>query len=258
MDQEYLELRDFCINKANNQILILDYKNIIKYDLESGKYIDSYKLSNSNDVNPLQFIQSDENSYFLWNSDQLGINNDCLFFWDSKKYKGILKCFNAIVDTERFIKTWDGNYLFVPPHGNFIIYEIKENKLLPKYRINFGNLAFPESKTATRENISEIDKDKHFKRVTNVQETHSYLYVLAIGPQGKYYEILVNKESKEVIAGRFNVDTSFRIIASDETSFYALVEPSYIINSSSKSNLFPLKDLGLNELDNPIIVKFRI
>ncbi|MDD3322732.1 MAG: 6-bladed beta-propeller [Paludibacter sp.] len=252
--QEYVEIRDFDLNKGGDIISILDYKNVVKYNVKNGAFVRKVKINEK--INPLQLICFENNVNYFWNGTSTNDDKNCFFRESDGNLQGLLENDNYIIETDRFTKKWNGNYLLVPPHGDFNIYEITEEEMSVKYSIDFGELALPINSIATKNNIDEIGRGNYFKRITNIQETKDWLYVLAIGPEGKYYEVLLNKNEKESYTGKFNSDSSFRIVSSDATSFYALVEPLYILNASKKSILYSLKEMKLSEFDNPLIVKF--
>jgi hypothetical protein len=255
--EEYLEIRDFCFNFIDNEILILDYKKILSFDMATGKFIKKINLNND-DINPMQFLFVDKDLYYLWNGNTGNKDKQSLFLWDTKRIKGILPLKNHIVDSERFIG-WNGDScVFLPPCGDFHIYEIEKDKLKIKYYIDFGKLALPETQLITRENLDEMDNNSYFKRICNVRETSKWMYLLAVGPNAKYHEILINKESKEVISGKFNFQNSFHIVYADDNAFYASSDPIYILEAHKESMLSQFSNMEINEFDNPVIIKFTL
>lgn len=252
--QGYIELRDFMVDSKSKTILVLDYKKIIKYNFE-GDYVSSVKLG---EINPLQFIATNENDYFLWTGTSNSKDKNCIYYWDGDKYSGLLENSNYIIETQRFTRNYENNFLLVPPIGDFNIYEVSEKKIRTKYTIDFGKLVPSQSDIITEAKIDEMNDKAIFTRITNVQETQKWLYILAKGPYGKYYEILINKITKQKFCGTFNNNTSFQIIYSNQNALYALVEPSYIADAKKESIIFSLKSLHIDTSDNPLLIKFSL
>jgi hypothetical protein len=250
--QEYIELRDFMVDSKSKTILVLDYKKIIRYNFD-GHYVSSVKLEN---INPLQFIATNEKDYFLWTGTSDSKDKNCIYHWDGNRYSGLLENNNYIIETQRFIRNYDNNFLLVPPIGDFNIYEISGKKMRIKYTIDFGKLVPSESEVITETKIDEMNDKAIFTRITNIQETQKWLYVLAKGPYGKYYEILIDKVTKQKKYGTFNNNTSFQIIYSDQNALYALVEPSYIADAKKESILYSLKSQDINMSSNPLLIRF--
>ncbi len=117
---EYIELRDFMVDSKSKTLLVLDYKKIIRYNFE-GHYVSSVKLE---DINPLQFIATNDKDYFLWTGTSDSKDKNCIYHWDGNRYSGLLENSNYIIETQRFIRNYDNSFLLVPPIGDFNIYEI--------------------------------------------------------------------------------------------------------------------------------------
>lgn len=152
----------------------------------------------------------------------------------------------------------DSSCILLPPDGDFNIYSIENGALSSRYFIDFGHLALPESTIMTRENCEEIDRGAYFTKITDIRELDKWLYILAVGPNAKYYQLLIDKANKKVICGKpdFEKET-FGIVFSNKDTFYALTEPSYILSAKENSMIYHLVD-DISEEDNPVLFKFVI
>jgi hypothetical protein len=108
------------------------------------------------------------------------------------------------------------------------------------------------------ENANKIDNRTYFNRITDVWETDQWLYLL-VKRNSKYHEVLINKETEKILSGTPNLSmNALRVIYTKDNEFYALIEPSQILESLKESILHPLLNLKLDELDNPVIIKFSL
>jgi hypothetical protein len=252
---EYTELRDFCLGMEQNEVFILDYRKILCYNINSGKFIREIKLDS--EINPMRFYWSNAGLFYLWTGNEKKGRHTLLLFDEKKIVKAFLPYKNRIMENERFTKNGD-LCLLTPPDGDFHIYEIAKDEFYAKYYIDFGKLALPKSTIITRENAQEIDNSSYFNRITGVWETDQWLYLLA-KRNLEYHEVLINKETKKILSGTFNLLMNpLSVIYTKDNEFYALVEPSQILESSKESILHTLLDLKLDELDNPVIIKFSL
>jgi hypothetical protein len=253
---EYTELRDFCFNLERNEIFILDFKKILSYDIKTGKFIKKIELNE--DLNPVRFYYTHPDLFYLWEGNE-DMHTPILLQWNTKRIvKRFLPYKNYIHETERFRRNGD-SCLLSPPNGDFHIYEIARDRFYPKYYIDFGKRALPNSVLMTRENAEEtFQKSPYLFLITDVLETSQWLYLLVIG-NGSYHEVLIDKESKEVISGKSNFSGDFmRIIYTKNDEFYALIEPSQMLELSKESIWHALLDVRLDESDNPLIIQFRL
>lgn len=252
---EYSELRDFCLNLKQAEVFILDYGKILSYDIKTGNFLKKIDLDKN--INPMRFYWNNTDLFYLWegNSDK---DKSTLLQWNTKRIvKGFLPYRNYIFETERFRRNGD-SCLVSPPNGDFHIYEIVKDRFYPKYYIDFGKLALPNSELITRENANEIYKSSYIHSITDVWETNQWLFLYVIGNQC-YHKVLINKKSKEVISGKTDFSLNpFRVVYARNDEFYVLAEPAHVLESSKESIVYSLKDLNLNESDNPVIIKLSL
>jgi hypothetical protein len=253
---EYKEIRDFCVNQSAKKIYILDFTAVLCYNIENGNFIE--KISIDKAINPVRFYCDSSFFYFWEGNTQKGKPVLLQYKKDGKKrINKYLPYGNYIVENERFICNGD-SCLVTPPNGDFFIYEICDNKFISKYLIDFGKLALPKSSVIDMKNCDEIDENLYFNQITDVRETDKWLYVLVVGPNAKYYQILIDKVSRQIISGRPNyLKDAFRIVYVKENVFYAIAESSHILSAQKNSIIYHLSD-SIKEDDNPVLFKFKI
>lgn len=143
---EYLEIRDFIINKEGN-ILILDFKKILMYNI-NGDYIKTYLefdfLKENMYCNPYQFTQDKNSTIYIW-SGSIGVRefNSKIFAMYSLKNNKIKDRYFPLNYTlsakQSQFMTCDSICLISPTLGNDTIYSINENGVFAKYYVKFKN-----------------------------------------------------------------------------------------------------------------------
>lgn len=266
---EYIETNDFCISFDKRVIYILDYKKVLCFDAKDGAYLSSFSIdtSNSSGLNPLQILNPEKDLFIFWNNNPDTRNQKdgryfYMFTYELGKITKFLPYSNYDVFNERLINSYN-KILIGSPNGFFDIFFFENKSIHKYYSFDFGNLNLPSHyyPIRNREMNNKIQKLRFFKQIVNIRENSKFLSILFWGPDDDaYYEVLFNKLSKEVLSGRFQSNSFINIVESDENDFYGLIEPSYLLNKNNSDNVICklLTNVVTNEMDNPIIVKFRI
>lgn len=251
---EYLDIRSFCLSFNKKEIIINDGYKLLFYNLIDGKYLHSIpldlKVNNpvrnvmfSSCINPLDSV------YYLWTD----MGDHTLYKYNGKEMTGLKPRTHYQLGVKKFIINYEGDYLYCPDYGEFGVSKIDGTKC---FYINFGDKVLPEELLPVNgAALKKNEKEPYFKAILNVQETKSGIYVSALSPQNKYYEIYIDKTTGKILKGHMDTRARLNIVQIDGDSFYALFYPFYVDDES------PLRKRLSNSItfdDNPILIKFRM
>jgi hypothetical protein len=142
---EYQDITNIFIEDQNICLFDFGAQKVLIYD-KNGQYISSQALDRNNSVTVIYPV--DRHEYIAKNSYR-GNNNkvSSLSFWDST--------FNKIRDINGLYLSsgsFDANYLYSYEHNilyweflNDTIFSIQNNKIIPKYVVDFSKYAIPKS-----------------------------------------------------------------------------------------------------------------
>ena len=281
---EYLKIYDISLNKDHTELWCLNHMNaIIKYDLTTGKYIETVSTHSPKlkIPNASALIPADDNGFYLYvpnPSDESNLKNPfyCLKRFDKKgklvEEELLRMDFNINMNMIPFVtQNFDNTYLLKPQENENICYCISNHGLSKKVKIHFGNENIPplfsfQNVQNPWLNLEKFMASDYFKLPFNIQETKKKLFLSAFGPYNRIYYFLVDKDIMQGInwnSGDKFETTPFFIVGSDEEFFYGVFD-KYLDPSVNTENLDPMlaylmtvQHLHLNEDDNPIIVKIK-
>ena len=251
---EHVLLNDFCYNKKQKTITILDERGLAFYNSDNGTFLKREKLSESK---RMEFAKIQD----LGNGERLlysAVNKNSIIrqtkdgnFEDLRERKG----YQMI--TERFFNRED-EVLVMPDYGCFTLDVYKDGQLVPKYVFDFGNQALPQNLIGEKfDDFAKTDAMKdYFKSVIDAKENNHWLYVLVVGPKQTYYNIFYNKINGNVYAGPYDRTLGLNIIDMDDTAIYGLVYLDFIEKGSpfyKSVEKFKVEGFG-----NPLLVKIKI
>ena len=217
--EEYIQLDFFDIDRKNRHIVITDlmYNRIMRYDL-NGKFISKEKipvwcygafvLPNNGIVLYSDFRDNSkklEQEYNLILYDSLMNISKAFFPYKSKDLNSKIP---SISRGGQFY-TNDENLYFFFPEGN-TIYQITEDSIKIKYRLDFGEDILPYDNSINLEKFSEvITKGKYNGLKSPVYENNQLLFFymrtsfnMKNGNLFPYY-VFYNKESKNQLSSFF-------------------------------------------------------
>lgn len=275
---EYNEIRDVFIDFGSNEIHLLDYQRIKRYDLTDFRFLGDKDLRNlSGDSNFTRFIKIG-GVYYLWtnippfqrtvhplrNQRQqyhlVKLTDDKEEFFIEYQY--------GVLNEIRFYPTVrDDVFLLSPITGKNDVQMITEGGVIPKYEFSFSNKAVPHELLKEMFNLqNEFLTADYFKLLTNFRETESFLYFNYIGPDAKILHGLFDKRIEKIVSVGKHEEYIPQIAYSDSAFFYSVISPDVLFNSIKNkwinlSNNTLLGHVDLEKIkkdDNPLIVKFSI
>lgn len=266
---EYLGATDFCISKKG-EVCILTENKILRYK-KNGEFINKITVPNlSKLLFYPEFIAEDgANGFFLWDSNPPDIMNYkevfyCLLHIDSngkiteKKFPWT----NFNIGISQFSLSYNGGYWIEPNEGYSDIYKIVDKNIFNDFSVNFGkNLVsqeyFKKSGVNPLSVLDEYFNSKYIKFINNIKDDNSYIYFNCVGDKYKWFEFLIEKNSKIVKAKIVNKKNP-RIVFADSTFFYSFFEDNLIDDTLSMDKIFKrhLKIYGRG--DNSYLFKFKL
>lgn len=250
--EEYAELKDAIFSDDGKKIFVLDHAAILAYDATDGHFVSRISLDSEYSANFYRFINLNEDTFYFF----ADTGEYTIYRYANNVLQGIRKSKGYQLVYERFHCQHTGHCLLAPDYGLFNIDEINENGLVPRYYINFGNNSLPESMLPrnSRE-FDRVEKEPYFKSIVEVKETGQGVYIQAVDPESKYYEIYMDKRSGKVVSGVPDRTTNLVFADADSDFYYGLIYPDYL---SQDSKLYDKLKMYIKEDGNPILIKFSI
>lgn len=271
---EYVELRDFNVDK-NGNIIILTYHKLITYNSSTFDLIEERNLSRNAPYNQaLLFIQN-QNNLFLF-SGSFGLTKSNL--QEKKDFainvvdqnSNILNRYFPVTFTypfmhQTFYKSNENIYLS-STLGNDTIYCIKESHINPVIFVDFEKkITNSEMLDDRNEAFSYVKNNNLMGGITRIYENNHYLcFAFTCGHIRK--QAVYNKISKTIkIINVSSESLPFPFILVEgvaNNNFFSFAN-SYVIKECSEKNK-RIKELldrnilsDIKESDNPIIIKFK-
>lgn len=253
---EYTDISDIAYNKDSTIIKILDRKGILNYSARDGHFI-SFESLESQNYNFGKFIPVDDGHYLFFD-----LSNDysIIDYRQEEKslvVKGLRKNDRFQFCSEHFYR-YRGDIRVFSDYGNFYIDSYENGRLSKMFEFDLGSLALPPSKKPYNyENFKKIDENpNYFKCIERIQESDTWLYLNIMGPNQTFYDVLLNKQTSGVFAGKSDMDTALTIIGTENEDFWALLYPDLIKENSYLYH--KICDFIQNGQRNPILVKVKI
>ncbi|WP_255737132.1 6-bladed beta-propeller [Cognataquiflexum nitidum] len=274
---EYLDISDFQVNFVEGVLELIDYRRIVKYDLNTFEYIGEVSLREvKGDVNFRYFVNID-GVYYLWTNipqNQRNIQNDLGSLanfhlvrkdGDSTSYF-VQKEFGILGDQRFYSADEPGEYNISPVLGNNNILRVKKDSVFISFKFKFEDhksMPLSEFENWQGSAIQMLEND-YFKFLTNIRETKQHIFFQFAG-KGTAYYVLMDKTRNEIISIGRSKSLLPNIILSDRDNFYCFIYPEflkeYYKNGEDFSNHPILKSIDIDALgkdDNPILIKFKL
>lgn len=297
---EYLGLEDLHIDETNKQIEVLDRNSqkVIKYDFQ-GNFIDEFRT----DFYSCTFHKIDSVNYLFYNNNFISSRTDHELVYYNAKTNNITKQISPIDkhlssyfyvldfnNFNTFNHSSELSFFALPPDT---LYQIKNQKIYPKYVLNFGKNQTPTS--FYKQNYNDIaefaqkaNKQEYIYRVITLVENTSKVITAFPFKDQCYWSIYSKNNDNTIITNYFKDDFHFPnsrmsldyyncLFQANDKYLYFLVQPyqfiemiEHEIQTIDKKTVETYWDTNpniksiynstnFNELSNPILVicKFK-
>ena len=254
-DFECADLRDVAFSGPDDShVELLDATGILTFDAQNGTFLGKKKLNGIQVADFNKFAPLSDDSYLFFDN----VGDYTIYVWKDGQLKGIRKHTGTQLIVDFFYATDGMPCLVLPNYGQFTIDEFRDGTLVPKYHLDFGSKALPESDLPkTSQQFTQVDRrEEYFKCVTDVQENEHLLYAKVRGP-AQYYDVIKEKKDGRVWIGSADISSGMDIIGIHDQYLCAVVYPEYI---SEDSSLYPYikKHFAKKEDAYPVLIEFSI
>lgn len=281
---EYMKIYDICLSNDETFIYALDcYNRVYKYSLSDGSFIDLINPSWAKGKRTCDGICiAENNGFFLFCSNPIDYNDfEKDFFCIGKfDYNGsfvgeFMKRMDFCLTPQRFTQSFNQYTYMRPLEGTSELYLIKNGQFDSKYQINFEDKEIPKrfifnkNGNNASKNLPNYIKSPFYKLPIDFFDTQSQLYFKAIGPKGRTYEFLLNKNNLKGIRWSHSDMLTFNFQCSDSTFFYGVYNDIETPDSNSQIETeinqlrkylvhkLELKPIDINSNPSIIAIKFR-
>lgn len=272
--KEYIDLGDICVDNKNRELIVLCTRpSKVQFYTYQGKFLREKSLGDQ------YYTHLGTDGQYLYLQDNTNVNK----MKEIAVYDRHLNHKADVLEHGRTFKTDDPTTITLFSQGNSItqdssihivrefdntIYEAKNGKVYPKYRLDFKQSTLPESLLNSKMRsfkFLDLCREKHYVISLNeVMENHNFLlFTTNIGL------FVCDKQSGEMTRHLFLLDSTLDIGSSNvqvvgNTNKIAIVWPivrlknmmKAILEHSSKENLnmeFINELNAMNEENNPIL-----
>jgi hypothetical protein len=279
-------MMDFKIDNDNN-ILILDYNKILKYD-SIGHFKSQTKFNYTNSklaLSPHQFLTLPNEVFYFWRgSFAMEENKSNLHALYKANKKG--EIIGEYFKIERDIKGWitrfyeykKDHYYMQSITGNDTIYSLSEEGVNAAFKVDFGKNALPSDYLPKAfqigQKLYEINTTTNYcTGINNILESSNLLYLSFIS-NNRIRHALYSKETKKIRTGTILFDLipssiGFRTVNSETNEFISIIDAynlDLIFENKLKTTIKYLKNDSLileklknrSDLSNPIIVVYKL
>ena len=250
---EYMRIADICMNDDNTQVMVLDDRGVVCYDVNNGKFVERKKFLSSDPQNYLSFTSLGK-SDFLCSTNN---GNDNSIVLDSPKgILGLRKSKRFHFGLNYFYK-YNENTRVVSDFGDFYIDNYEDGKLKMLYKIDLGSEALPDDiLPKTYEEFDAVwNFPEHFKFIGGACETSDWLYLEPCGLKLKDYIAFINKRNGKYAFGRIYPDLGFGITGAMDNYFYALIYPEFAEQGSFGRKILEKYNITKS---SPVVVKLKL
>ena len=210
---EYVSIYDFTIDRENKSVFILDNRSqrINKYEIESGRFINSIRLKQNIRSNHIEYAEGkiytdaffgthSNNNYLLRIiQESSGIEEKTLL--NVIEYHKSYSNTHSIFQREAFYFRENRNLIFVQPFMDHII-EIKKDSI-------YSFIDFKGKNLLTSEDIKRVVENSNMLYMSDIMKINKYFNILSFIEKGNWilidifkgmnlHKILINKKTNEV------------------------------------------------------------
>lgn len=277
---EYISIRDICMSKCKEKLVILDcFNNLLIYNLSDGKFVQKHSVTPPEDYPDFDAICPSPNGFYLFACNPLDEENNenfyCLLEYDkeSEMINKFLKRKDYVFPVSLMTQSYDNNYIIRPQEGDKICYKTSDSGLVEWLKIDFGKEHIPSNFVVTPKgedyDIRSFMFAEYYKLPINIYDTHKQLYFRCCGPKASEHYFLTADNMEKSITWKHDMDTDgklFQIVASDSLFFYGIYDDYSItdteqfecIQNPLKREIVSRNKLILKDDQNPVLVKLKM
>ena len=250
---EYMRIADICMNYDNTQVMVLDDRGVVCYDVNNGKFVERKNMTSSDPQDYMSFISLNKSDYLCSTNNG---NKNTIVQDSPKGILGLRKSKRYHFGLNYFYK-YDGNIRVVSDFGDFYIDNYEDGKLRILYKIDLGSEALPDDilPKTNKEFDAVWNSPEHFKFIGGACETSDWLHLNLCGLKLKNYVAFINKHNGKYAFGREYPDLGLGIMGAMDNHFYALIYPEYAEPASLGRKILEKHNITKN---SPVVVKLKL
>lgn len=229
---EYIKINDIALRTQPKELLVLDEGKVISLGIDDTLSVKTFDTPAGIPFDALA-PAGEKNSWLFaaYPKDGEDINeqNDCLLKLVNEKgevLEEMLKREDFTFTLMNITQSVNNVYYLRPQNASQIFYQLGQDTLISRYKINFGDRNIP-----ARYYFNVADKDivaymraPYFKQLSFAHETRNHFYFKCAGADAIEYNFLIDKRNPQQGISWMNRDqtTDLYIIGADETYFYTV------------------------------------
>lgn len=229
---EYIKINDIALRKQPKELLILDETKVLSFGIEDTL---SFKTFNIPDGIPFDALApaGEKNSWlfsaFPKDSKDINENNDCLLKLVNEKgdiLEEMLKREDCTFSLMNITQSANNIYYLRPQNANQIFYQLGQDTMIPRYKVDFGDQNIPSRYyfDVVNSDITAYMRAPYFKQLSFAHETKNHFYFKCPGADAIEYNFLIDKRNPSNGISWINRDqtSDLYIIGADENYFYTV------------------------------------
>lgn len=273
---EYGNIYDLCISSDGDELMVLDAKKVICYNIKEPSRYRYIKFPTENPIDAI--APASDGGVYIFSaspsnpSDNTNENVNMLSRVD--KDGNLLEEYitkdDFTLSIENITQVSDNRYYLRPQNNKHIVYELKPDGIVPTYKIDFQEQTIPDRYyyNVAGEDIRTYMTSSYYKLPMYYQETDNCLFFKAPNRDSEMNCLYSTDNGKGVKWFSSRADPYINIIASDDEYLYTTIY-SHDIDKYNEQNpdlhspIFKLiakefiKQNIKNDNENPIIVKLK-
>ncbi len=262
---EYIKINDIALRKQPKELLILDEGKVIGLGIDDTL---SVKTFNTPAGIPFDALApaGEKNTWlfaaFPKEGEDMNERDDCLLKLVNEKgevLKEVLKHEDCTFSLMNITQSANNVYYLRPQNANQIFYQLGQDSLIPRYKIDFGEQSIPSRYyfDVADSDIAAYMHAPYFKQLSFAHETKNHFYFKCAGADAIEYNFLIDKRNPHQGISWMNRDQTadLYIIGADETYFYTVFNrlQAEEYNKTQESN--PLYRCIMQYIDSNAVFK---
>lgn len=250
-NSEYVEIKDFFLDKDGERLYVLDELGILSYDMETGEFVSREKPELPDFHEYWKFAVLSTGHYLLFNPQPHGLGT--VIDYHDGEWKDLRKAGFFQLVCERFYYT-NNQLRVISDYGDFFIDAYRDGGLSKLATFKFSNPLPDEKKPRDFRSFGRIaDELDWYKCISDACETKRWIFALIEGPEQKLHWVFGDKETGKALSGLINLDDGLQVVGGDEECFYGILYPEMVSEKSFMWNI-----ISKTDNQNPYLVRFTI